>query len=155
MRRTGSRINGQYVEGPPKSERSRRSLTMPAFVIDELRAHRSQQNQERLALGSAWSDEGRVFAAPDGGPSGATTLRKALDGALEATGLPHIRFHDLRHSAATGLMAAGGSLKDVQEMLGHSTYSLTADVYAHALEDQRGATADRLDQAFRSMSRDR
>ena len=148
VRRTGSRIGGEYIEGAPKSERSRRAISVPAVLIEELRRHKAAQNAERLELGQHWRDEDRVFASPDSGPTGATTIRKALNRALERAELPHIRFHDLRHSAATSLLSAGGSLKDLQEMLGHSTYSLTADVYAHVLEDQRKATAERLDRAF-------
>ncbi len=60
----------------------------------------------------------------------------------------HIRVHDLRHTAATALLTAGGSLRDVQEMLGHTSYAFTADRYTHVLEDQRKATANRIEQAM-------
>ena len=152
VRRTGSRIYGEYVEGLPKSERSRRTVSLPAFLIEELKRHKAAQNEDRLQLGPHWRDENRVFPGDDGGPLGATTIRKTLDAGLERAGLPHIRVHDLRHSAATGLLAAGGSLHDVQEMLGHAAYAFTSDTYIHALDGQRRATADRLDRALGGSS---
>ena len=148
VRRTGQRISGEYVEGPPKSERSRRTLSLPPAIVTMLRAHPAAIAEERLRLGPFWRDEDRVFPGEGGGPVGATTIRKKLDRGLERAGLGRIGVHDLRHSAATALLQAGGSLRDVQEMLGHTCCSFTADRYVHMLEDQRRATADRIEQAF-------
>ncbi|MEX2375397.1 MAG: tyrosine-type recombinase/integrase [Dehalococcoidia bacterium] len=148
VRRTGKRIGKAYVEGQPKSERSRRAISLPPAIVAMLRAHSAAIAAERLRLGPAWLDEDRVFPGEGGGPVGQTTIRKALDRGLTRAKLSHIRVHDLRHTAATQLLAAGGSLRDAQEMLGHSSYSLTADTYAHVLDDQRKATADRIQQAL-------
>ena len=148
VRRTGARIGGEYVEGAPKSARSRRTISLPASIVALLRAQRAAVGEEKLRLGAAWQDGGRVFPGEGGGPLGRTTIRKSLDRALKRAGLPHVRVHDLRHTAATALLRAGGSLRDVQEMLGHSSYALTADVYAHVLDDQRRATAERIEQAM-------
>lgn len=150
IRRTGKRIGKAYVEGQPKSERSRRAISLPPAIVAMLRTHSALIAAERLRLGSAWVDEDRVFPGEGGGPVGQTTIRKALDRGLARAGLAHIRIHDLRHTAATQLLAAGGSLRDAQEMLGHSSYSLTADTYAHVLDDQRKATAERIQQALGS-----
>lgn len=144
-------MGGEYIEGQPKSERSRRSITLPATLVALLRNQHAMLAEERLRLGAGWADEDRVFPGEGGGPLGQTTIRKALDRALVRAGLPHIRVHDLRHTAATALLRAGGSLRDVQELLGHSSYALTADVYAHIRDDQRKATADRLERALDSM----
>lgn len=152
VRRTGSRIAGEYVEGQPKSERSRRTISLPASLVAQLRRQSTAAAEEKLRLGVAWKDEGRVFPGQGGGPLGATTIAKTLDAALGKAGLPHVRVHDLRHSAATMLLTAGGSLRDVQEMLGHSSYNLTADVYAHVLDEQRQATAERIDEALGAAS---
>ncbi len=150
VRRTGSRIEKRYVEGPPKSERSRRAISLPSAVVAMLRRQSAAVAEEKLRLGSAWLDEDRVFPAEGGGPIGQNTIRKALGRALERADLQHLRVHDLRHTAATALLTAGGSLRDVQEMLGHTSYAFTADRYTHVLEDQRKATADRIDQALGS-----
>lgn len=148
VRRTGKRIGGRYVEGQPKSERSRRIVALPVAVVTLLRAQRAVVAEEQLRLGPAWHDEGYVFPGQDGGPVGASTIRKALDRALARAGLPYIRIHDLRHSAATALLVAGGTLHDVQNMLGHTSYALTANLYAHVLDGQRQTTAARIDAAF-------
>ena len=148
VRRTGSCIAGQHVEGQPKSARSRRTISLPASLVSQLRRQSTGVAEEKLRLGAAWIDEDRVFPGQGGGPLDATTIAKTLDAALRRAGLPHVRVHDLRHSAATMLLTAGGSLRDVQEMLGHSSYNLTADVYAHVLDEQRQATAERIDQAL-------
>jgi len=142
VRRTGARIGGEYVEGPPKSARSRRAIAIPNVLVGELRQHRAQTNAERLLLGSHWSDEDRVFAQ----------MRESctLGSSVERAGLPHLRVHDLRHSAATMLIAAGGSLSAAQELLGHATQSLTADLYAHVLDEQRRGTAALIDRTMRA-----
>ena len=90
-----------------------------------------------------------MFPNECGGPLGATTIRRTLDSATERAGLPHLRVHDLRHTAATILIAAGGSLPAAQELLRHATQSLTADLYAHVLDEQRRETADRIDRTMR------
>ena len=145
VRRTGNRRGGRYVEGPPKSARSRRTIVIPATIVEELRRHRAVIYTERLQLGPHWANEGRVFPGKNGGPLGATTIRKALTVALNGAGLPYVRIHDLRHSAASMLLTDGGSLLDAQELLGHSTIALTANTYAHIVDAQRRATADRID----------
>ena len=68
---------------------------------------------------------------------------------LKASGLPKIRFHhDLRHSAATLLLAQGVHMKAVQEILGHSSFNTTANVYAHVLPSMKREAADRIDEVF-------
>jgi integrase len=148
VRRTGARIGGEYVEGPPKSARSRRTIAIPRVLVDELRRHRARIHAERLRLGPDWIDEDRAFPNESGGPLGATTIRKTLNGATDRADLPHLRVHDCRHIAASMLIAVGGSLSAVQELLGHATQSLTADLYAHLLDEQRQGTADLIDRAM-------
>jgi integrase len=77
------------------------------------------------------------------------TIRRTLDSATERAVLPHLRVHDLRHTAAIMLIAAAGSLSAAQELPGHATQSLTADLYAHVLDEQRRETADRIDRTMR------
>ena len=141
-------MNGGYVEGPPKLARSRRTISLPPAVVAMLRKQSANVAEERLRFGQAWQDESRVFPGEGGGPVSEHAIRLALGRALTRAGLTHIRVHDLRHMAATALLRAGGSLRDAQELLGHSSYSLTADTHAHVLDDQRKATAGRIEQAM-------
>ncbi|MEX2081625.1 MAG: site-specific integrase, partial [Dehalococcoidia bacterium] len=149
VRRTGTRLAGQYIEGVTKTEKSRRTISLPPAMVAMLKAQRSAIAVERLRLpAGVWRDEDRVFPGEGGGPCGESTIRRALGRGLARAGLPHLRFHDLRHTAASGLLAAGGSLRDVQELVGHASYTLTADLYTHLAADQRKATADRLEAAL-------
>ena len=148
--RTGSRVAREYTEGPPKSEKSRRPISLPAILVEELRANRIRQNEDRLGLGAIWQDENRVWPSLTGGPLSATMVRRTLDAATKRAGLPHLRVHDLRHSAATNLVAGGGTLNDAQEMLGHANISLTSSLYKHAEDSQQRATAARIDALIRT-----
>ena len=131
----------------PKTARSRRSVKLGQRAVAALRDHRLRQIEARLRLGPDWRDEDLVFANETGGkldPSHQTAVFKV---ALSRAGLPAIRFHDLRHSAATLLLTKGIHPKVVSEMLGHSTVTLTLDVYSHytpVLHDQAAAAMDDL-----------
>ncbi len=95
------------------------ALTAPA--VEALRRHRARQLEERLSMGAAWEDNDLVFANEVGQPlDGTAVLRRSFYPLLERSGLPRIRFHDLRHTAATMLLGQGVHTKIVSEMLGHS-----------------------------------
>lgn len=148
VRGTLQRIDSKLVITEPKTPRSRRSVALPTVVVDTLKRHRARQVEERLRLGPAWEDNDLVFPNTIGGPLDAISfLRREYWPTLRAAGLPRIRFHDLRHTAATLLFRQGIHPKVVAEMLGHSTISVTLDIYSHVLPDmQREATRamDRL-----------
>jgi integrase len=139
---------GAYTFSQPKTLRSRRKIALSQTAIEALRAHRERQQAEREALGPAWHDEDLVFTTPIGSAvRGNHLLQRHFAPLLCKAGLPAIRFHDLRHTAATLLLLQGVHPKVVSEMLGHSTVSMTLDTYSHVLPDmQRDATAafDRL-----------
>jgi integrase len=113
-----------------------------------LREHRRRQAELRLAAGSDFIPQDFIFANPLGGPIDIRALvRPHLNRILERAKLPHVRLYDLRHTAATLLLAAGVHVKVASEMLGHSTATLTLDVYSHVLEGMQAeaaATMDRL-----------
>jgi integrase len=129
----------------PKSVRSRRTVRLPGVVLTALRAHRTRQLEDRLAAGGAWEDSGLVFTSPIGSaldPRNATRAFKAL---LTDAELPNIRFHDLRHTAATLLLAQGVDPRTIMETLGHSQISLTMNTYSHVLPALQADAAARLD----------
>ena len=127
----------------PKTKSSRRQVQLTPMAIDALRRHRTAQNTERLALGSAWEDNDLVFANAVGKPILASTLiRLSFAPLLKRAGLPRIRFHDLRHTAATLLLEQGVHPKMVSAMLGHSTIAITLDLYSHVTDTMhKDATA--------------
>lgn len=134
VRHSASHICGYgTVESEPKSRRSRRVIALPAFALDALKNHRVNQLEQRLKAGSRWKERNLVFPSSTGNYFVKNTLYRNFYALLDQAALPHIRLHDLRHSAATILLAMGVNIKVVQEILGHSNVSLTLKVYGHVL----------------------
>jgi integrase len=135
-------VGWQATEDEPKSETSKRIVALDEATAAALRAHRKQQLADRLAWQDAWMESGKVFVREDGGAlhqAGVTLLFNRL---AFGAGLPPIRFHDLRHGAATYALAAGLDVKIVQERLGHSSSALTRDVYTSVLPEVARAAAE-------------
>jgi integrase len=138
-------VDGELVLQEPKTDRSRRTLVLPEVVTTALRAHRTRQKADRLLAGSRWVDSGHVFATMLGKPHHAATITRCFQDALDRAELPDVRFHDLRHSAATFLLAQGMTLEDVKNQLGHSTIVLTSNTYGHVLEQRKRQVAAAMD----------
>src|SRR5205807_3178391 len=114
-----------------------------------LEEHKARQEQARIKMGDEWQDRGLVFCSVYGGffnPGHVWYLFKKL---LREAGLPDVRFHDLRHGAATVLLAAKIDLKAVSELLGHSSVAITADIYAHVLPEMQQEVVKKMDDLFR------
>jgi integrase len=133
----------------PKSERSRRSVPIPASLVETLKTHQETQRAEQLALGPAWQESGLVFTTEFGTPLEPRNVLRRFDALAKKAGLKDVHLHTLRHSAASFLLAAGIHTKVVQEHLGHSSYAITADIYSHVTPLQAREAADRLDEALR------
>jgi integrase len=132
IRASLQRVRGRYIFTEPKTARSRRQILVTESVTAALRRHRAAQLEERLQAGGAWQDNDLVFSDRYGQPILATELtRGAFYPLLARAGLPRVRFHDLRHSAASLLLAEGVHPKIVGDMLGHSTIAITIDLYSH------------------------
>jgi Phage integrase family len=110
-----------------------RAITLPGFVVDELRQHKAQQAEALLKLGVRQSGDTLVCCREDGNPKQPRSLTHEF-AALRLRDLPRVRFHDLRHSHATQLLADGVHPKIAQERLGHSTITTTMDLYSHVTE---------------------
>lgn len=123
----------QLVE--PKTSPSRRTVNLPEAAVRALKGHRVRQLEERLAAGSRWQDSGLVFPNTLGKRLDPHELHNGFKALLTKASLPDIRFHDLRHSAASLMLAQGIPLRSIQDILGHSSIALTAPVCA------RGRTA--------------
>jgi integrase len=113
------------------------------------RGHRAAQLEERLRVGAAWTDHNLVFTNEGGGPlDGSNILGRSFYPLLARANLPHVRFHDLRHSAATLMLSRGIPLKIVSEILGHSQISITADTYMHVTPVMQREAAAAIDAAL-------
>jgi integrase len=142
VRRNLKRINGKLVVANTKTRHSRRRIALTPLAIDALARRRARQAEERLKVGAAWRDYGLVFTTLIGDPIHPCGFnRDKLWPIMKEAGLRRIRFHDLRHTAATLMLLQGVHVKVVSEMLGHSSVSITLDLYGHVLPDmQRQAT---------------
>lgn len=134
----------------PKTARSRRQVHLGATAVDALRRHRTAQLAERLRAGSEWGELDLVFATRVGGVVDAHDVRIEFTGLLERAGLPRVRFHDLRHTAATLLLEQGIHPKVAADMLGHATVAVTLDTYSHVTPGMHEAAADALDAVLRT-----
>jgi len=133
----------QLVE--PKTKRSRRRIAVPPAVVAVLREHRTRQLQARLWVGSRWVEGDFVFTTSIGTPLDGADVTRRFQGLLAAVGLPRMRFHDLRHGAASLLLAQGVHARVVMEMLGHSTIALTMNTYSHVIPELQREAADKME----------
>lgn len=153
VQQTAQRVTGAgLVFRPPKTHRSRRAITLPAPVVDRVRAHRAEQLEVRLAAGPAWQTSDLVFVDALGRPIYENGLRRAFYDVLASAGLPRVRLHDLRHTMATLMLSQGEHPKVVSERLGHATVAITLDLYSHVLPGLQAAAADRLAAALAGSS---
>jgi integrase len=135
-------LGGRLVTGAPKSEAGWRVVALDRTTIAALRAHHARQQNERASAGAGWSETGYVFTTRAGKPVGPDRLTRLFRLLVAGSGLPPVTLHGLRHGAATLALAAGTDLKIVQDQLGHSTITLTADTYTSVLPETARAAAD-------------
>ncbi len=145
---TLQKVDREFRLLEPKTARSRRAIDLPAIAVAALRQHRASQLEERLRLGAAWQDWGLVFATEQGTPLDASSITHRFQKLLNRAGLPRIRFHDLRHTCASLLLAQGVPPRMIMEVLGHSQISLTMNTYAHILPALRQQAAEAMDAAL-------
>jgi integrase len=141
-----------FIEGVPKTEKSKRTIILPLFVVDALKRHHTLQLEVRLQAGIAWVENDLVFPNKRGGFIVPNTLVNHFKRFLQEIGLPTMRFHDLRHSAATLLLSMGVNAKVVQEILGHSQISTTLGTYSHVLPSMQQEAMEKMDNLFRQQS---
>ena len=148
VRQSLQRIDGEYALVPPKTAQSRRSIMLPAFAVAALRAHRDRQAFERTRAGERWEDRDLVFTSPTGHPLHGATVTRRFQKLLAEAGLERMRFHDLRHSCASLLLAQGVPLSSIMDVLGHSSITTTRNVYAHLGDELRSEAARAMDAAI-------
>lgn len=142
----------EVVVKKPKSESSQRTLPLMEKIEDYLKLLKKQRKKNKLLYGKDYIDSGLVCCWPDGNPMKTEYLNHKFKDILAKNGLPHIRFHDLRHSTASYLVKHGVSLKEVQVWLGHSTLNITANTYTHIDMDTKKDTAQKINALFSSSS---
>jgi integrase len=148
------RVAGEWRLVDPKSELSRRTVRLPSLVIHALHRHLALQEEEREAMGEGWKGNhwNLVFTSSVGTPLDERSVLRRFQGILARAGLPKMRVHDLRHSAAALLLAQGLGAKAVAELLGHSAVSFTLQTYGHLMEEAKQQTADAMDRVLNPVA---
>lgn len=138
------------IFGPPKTTKSRRRIDLTDRAISILEDLRGRQAKPRLkAGGGKWAEFDLVFTNRTGGPIDATNItQRQFRRLLVQADVPAIRFHDLRHTAATLLLIKGVHPKVVADMLGHSSVAVTLDIYSHVLQGLQQQAVTALNEVF-------
>jgi integrase len=145
VRRQLQRINGKLELVETKTTDAARPLILPAVAISALTHHQMRQEEERAAAGDQWKESGLVFTTTIGTPLDARSVIRRHHAIVKAANIPRLRFHDLRHSAATLLLAQGVSPKYISQMLGHRQVAFTMQTYAHVIKETQQQLADKMD----------
>lgn len=138
----------RLVEGEPKTASSRRKIVLSPYLVEVLKQHRIRQLAERLRAGNTWEEHDLVFCNRHGAFREPSGVFHAFQRLLKEAELPPMRFHDLRHSAATLLLAMDVHPKVVQELLGHSSITMTLNTYSHVLPSLQKGAVDKLSDLF-------
>lgn len=139
VREQGRRKGGKETWWPPKSKASRRDIPLDEDTVAVLKAQFARLEARRGDPDATWTDHGLVFPSGVGTmSSGSSNILRHLRPAFKRAKLPeHLRFHDLRHTAGSLMLAAGAEITDVSKILGHSSIAVTMKVYAHSYQDNR------------------
>lgn len=144
VRQTLVWVHGRRHIQPPKTRASRRVIPLPDVVVTGLREHRKHQEDERADAGRRWTDTGFVFTNGQGEPLSPYSLTKQWHDVRARAGLPTLRFHDLRHTTVSLLLALGVPPHVVREIAGHSDVKVTMTVYAHGHLSEKAAALAQL-----------
>ena len=134
----------------PKSAAGRRVISLSKSTIEILQNHLEIQQAEKSSKADKWQEHGLIFPSSLGTPMEQAYLFRWFKNVLKEAGLPNIRFHDLRHTAATLMLQQGIHPKVVQERLGYSDISMTLNTYSHVLPTMQEEAAEKLDQLLTS-----
>ncbi len=142
------RLDGHSTLAEPKTKGSRRQVPLSDDAVGVLREVRRAQAEQKLRLGGNYGDRSLVFCNPDGSVIEPSSVSHRFKELVEAAGFQGLRFHDLRHTYATLLLAKGVHPKVVQECLGHESISTTMDTYSHVLPSLLREAAEKIDEAL-------
>lgn len=142
------RVGGEFMRQKPKSRAGIRMIALSDNTVALLRRHKSEQNAERLRLGSVWEDGDLVFPGPLGLPQHRRSFLAGYQRLVSGSGISDpesVNWHTLRHSAGSLWLAGGSDVRVITERLGHSKVSFTLDTYTHALASQQAKAAQSTD----------
>ena len=140
------RLSGsKYIVSQPKTRKSRRQISLPPSLALLLHGYKVQAERQRLLLGKPMTDTEFVFAHPDGRPLDPSTVTHVFHKVIQRARLEGLRLHDLRHSYASLMLAAGVNVKVISQSMGHANIGITLDTYSHLMPSMGRAAAERFD----------
>ncbi len=137
-------VGGRLVWGKPKTRAGERVVGLDSGSVEAGKAHRTQRKRERLAAGAAWEDSGRMFTYETGEALHPDWISRRFKQLAAEAGLPVIKFHAARHTAATLALQAKVDTKIVSETLGHSNERITRDLYQHVSVQMQAGAAEQV-----------
>jgi integrase len=143
-RKKGEKV-ARFQFGPPKTEKSRRTIDFPEFVAAMLTEGRRRVIASRALAGDRWQENGLLFPSEIGTPLEERNVLRRFQAICEANQLPRLRVYDLRHTHASLLIHEGVHPKKISERLGHSSIKLTMDTYGHLFEGSDRDSADKME----------
>ena len=148
IRHTVSKVTEVVAKDKTKNTSSRRTFPLSDADLEIFKQAKCEEEQNRVAFGREYQENNYVFKWADGHTYSPDYVSHRFNDLLRKHNLPHIRFHDLRHSCASLLITLGWTLKDIQEWLGHSDIKMTANIYAHIAMDRKKDMAASLGNVF-------
>lgn len=148
IRHTVSKVTEVVAKDKTKNASSHRTFPLTPEALEIFKSAKCREQQNRLAFGREYRENSYVFKWPDGHTYSPDYISHRFNDLLKKHSLPHIRFHELRHSCASMLIAMGWTLKDVQEWLGHSDIKMTANIYSHLDTARKTNIAHSLEDKF-------
>ena len=150
IRHTVSKVSSVVAKDKTKNASSHRTFPLTKEALDIFEKAKINETRNRVAFGREYQENPYVFKWPGGHPYSPDYISRRFNTLLKKHDLPHIRFHELRHSCASMLITMGWTLKDIQEWLGHSDIKMTANIYSHLDTSRKTNIAESLAQKFGS-----
>ena len=152
VRRSLGQTKGNIALKAPKTKSSRRRISIPQFLTKALKSHKKEQMETRLQVGKGYNDQDMVFANLDGGWISPHSFSHAFQYRVKDVEFnkKKVRLHDLRHTLASQLLLIGAHPKVVSERLGHSSISITLDIYSHLLSGIDEEATNKIDEVLSS-----
>lgn len=143
------RAGTELIFKEPKTEGSKRIITAPSELLKLLKDHKIKQMELQIRSGGEYKNEHNLVCTRDtGAPLNTSSFSHAFGDFIKKLEIPHIRFHDLRHTNATLMLLAGTPAKVASSRLGHSTINITMDLYSHVLKDMNVEAAEKLNEVI-------
>lgn len=147
-----SRSKGYISIGTPKTVKGNRVVPLPDFLVKRLKQYKLFKKEESLKIGIQFKESNNLFTTRNGTMLSAVNLQRMFKEILLKAGIENRKFHDLRHTYATRLFELGESAKTVQELLGHSSISMTLDIYTHVLKETKETAIEKLDELSKTFN---